>query len=560
MTDSWRASTLAPFQSRTFLKIWSASLVSNFGSLIQAVGASWLMTSLAPSADYVALVQASTTLPIMLLALPSGAVADIWDRRVIMLIAQWAMLTVSVILAVMAYMGRLTPWTLLTFTFLIGCGVALYGPAWQSSVGEQVPREHIPAAVALNTMSYNLARTAGPAIGGVIVAIAGAPAAFVANALTYVGLIVMLASWKRQKAESHLPPETILMAMSAGLRFSRLSPAIRAVLLRGFTLGMLGSAIWALMPLIARDLLGGGALTYGVLFGTFGGGAVVGALVSAAARQRFPNELLVRVSTVGFGITAAVSAFSSWLPLTLLVFLIGGASWVIMLSTFNITIQMSSPRWVTGRALAIYQMVTFGGMAIGSWLWGELAESRGLVTALALSGALLFASVLLGLKAKLPQAETLNLAPSRGTPTFTTPRVELGPESGRVIVTVEYRIAGGDQPEFAQAMQEVRRIRRRDGARRWMLMQDLDDPELWVERFHSPSWVEHLRRYHRFTVADQEIERRAVAFHRGERPPKVRHLLERPAGDFPLAASEAQQLGERAVVSDPNLPSSAGST
>jgi MFS family permease len=559
VTESWRASTLAPFRSRTFLKIWSASLVSNFGSLIQAVGASWLMTSLAPSADYVALVQASTTLPIMLLALPSGAVADIWDRRIIMLIAQGLMLTVSIVLAVMAYMGLITPWTLLTLTFLIGCGVALYGPAWQSSVGEQVPREHIPAAVALNTMSYNLARTAGPAIGGIIVATAGAPAAFVANALTYVVLIVMLISWKRPKTESHLPPETILMAMSAGMRYSRLSPAIRAVLLRGFVLGVLGSAIWALMPLIARDLLGGGALTYGVLFGTFGAGAVVGALVSAAARQRFPNELLVRVSTLGFGTTAVVAAFSPWLPLTLLAFVIGGASWVIMLSTFNITIQMSSPRWVTGRALAIYQMVTFGGMAIGSWLWGELAESRGLVAALAVSGGLLFASTLLGLKARLPQAESLNLAPSRGVPNF-TPRVELGPESGRVVVTVEYRVAGRDQGQFVQAMQEVRRIRRRDGARRWMLLQDMNESELWVERFHSPSWVEHLRRYHRFTVADQEIERRALAFHRGSEPPKVRHLLERPSGDLSIAASEAQQLGERAVVSDPNLPSSAGST
>lgn len=559
MTDSWRASTLAPFRSRTFLKIWSASLVSNFGSLIQAVGASWLMTSLAPSADYVALVQASTTLPIMLLALPSGAIADIWDRRVIMLIAQGVMLTVSVILAVIAFMDLLTPWTLLTLTFLIGCGVALYGPAWQSSVGEQVPREHIPAAVALNTMSYNLARTAGPAIGGIIVATAGAPAAFVANALTYVGLIVMLISWKRPKTESHLPPEGMVMAMSAGLRYSRLSPAIRAVLLRGFSLGMLGSALWALMPLIARDLLGGGALTYGVIFGTFGVGAVVGALVSAAARQRFPSELLVRASTIGFGLTSLIAAFSPWLPLTMAAFVVGGASWVLMLSTFNITIQMSSPRWVTGRALAIYQMVVFGGMAIGSWLWGEFAESHGLVVALALAGGLLCASVLLGLKARLPQSESLDLAPSRGVTTF-KPRVEVGPESGRVIVTVTYHVYAQDHSAFVRAMQEVRRVRRRDGARRWMLMQDMNEPDVWVERFHSPSWTEHLRRYHRFTVADQEIERRALAFHRGDEPPKIRHFLEHPGELAGLASSEPPTLGDRAVVSDPNLPSSAGST
>src|SRR5689334_8276618 len=288
------------------------------------------MTSLAPSPDYVALVQTSTSLPIMLLALPSGAFADIWDRRTIMIIAQASMLVVSVLLAVMAYLGHLEPWSLLTMTFLIGCGTALYGPAWQSSVGEQVPREHIPAAVALNTMSYNLARTAGPAIGGVIVAVAGASTAFLVNALTYVGLLIMLFSWKRTKPEQHMPPETMVLAMGTGLRYSRLSPAIRAVLLRGFTLGVAGGAIWALMPLIAKDLLKGGPAMYGLLFGFFGVGAVCGALLSAAARQKMENEKLVRLATLGFAFTAGVSAFSPWLVLTLAAFVVGGASWVLM--------------------------------------------------------------------------------------------------------------------------------------------------------------------------------------------------------------------------------------
>jgi MFS family permease len=559
VADSWRASTLAPFRSRTFLRIWSASLVSNFGSLIQAVGASWLMTKLATSAEFVALVQASTSLPIMLLALPSGAIADIWDRRVIMLIAQSLMISVSILLAVITYSGHIGPWSLLVLTFLLGCGTALYGPAWQSSVGEQVQREHIPAAVALNTMSYNMARTAGPAIGGVIVATAGAPFAFVVNAMTYVGLIITLALWKRPKTESQLPPESMLMAIRAGLRYCRLSPAIRAVLLRGFLLGALGSSFWALLPLLARVLVGGSARTFGVLFGTFGCGAVIGALSSSTARQRFANETLARAGIVAFGLTAGISALSPWMALTLFGFLIGGAAWVIMLTSFNITIQLSSPRWVTGRALAVYQMAVFGGMASGSWMWGEIAAGYGLRMALAISALLLWASSLVGLFARLPQTEGLNLAPSRGPMKF-TPAIELGPESGRVIVTIEYRVAEEDQAAFGQAMRELQRIRRRDGARRWMLMQDMSQPELWLERFHSPSWVEHQRRYHRFTVADEEIARRVVAFHRGEGPPRVRHLLERPPGELPIAEREAQSLGERAVVSDPNLPSSAGST
>jgi MFS family permease len=444
-------------------------------------------------------------------------------------------------------------------TFLIGCGTALYGPAWQSSVGEQVPREHIPAAVALNTMSYNLARTAGPAIGGVIVAVAGASTAFLVNALTYVGLLIMLFSWKRPKTEQHLPPETMLLAMGTGLRYSRLSPAIRAVLLRGFVLGVAGGAIWALMPLIAKDLLKGGPTMYGLLFGFFGVGAVCGALLSAAARQKVANEKLVRLATLGFAVTAGVSAFSPWVVVTLLAFVIGGASWVLMLSTFNITVQMSSPRWVVGRSLAIYQMLVFGGLAIGSWMWGEIAAGHGLRHALAASSALLALSVLLGFYARLPQTDKLDLGAARGTFNV-TPKVELGPESGRVITTVTYRIAPVDHAEFVLAMQEVRRIRRRDGARRWMLMQDMTEPETWVERFHSPSWVEHVRRYHRFTMADQEIERRAIALHRGAEPPKIRHLLERSAGEFPQAETETPKLGDQAVVSDPNLPGSAGST
>jgi MFS family permease len=532
---SWHASTLAPFQSRVFLGVWSATLVSNFGSLIQSVGASWLMTSLAGSPDMVALVQASTTLPIMLLALPSGAFADIWDRRMIMLIAQIGMLLLSITLALISWLGHITPWMLLTLTFLIGCGVALHGPAWQSSVGEQVPRDHIPAAVALNTMSYNLARTAGPAVGGVIVATAGAFAAFFANALTYFALIVVLIMWKRPKTVVHLPPESMGTAMFAGLRYVRLSPPIRTVLIRGFALGLFGSSIWALMPLIARDLLGGGALTYGILFGSFGVGAVVGALISTTARQRLTNEVLVRIAGVAFGVAVAVAGASPWMSLTLAVFVMGGAAWVLMLSTFNITVQMSAPRWVVGRALATYQMVTFGGLAIGSWIWGEVAAYRGLTFALVVSGIALCVAVLIGVSAPLPQHEKLNLAPLRPTPQE-LPRTDLGRESGPVVVTIEYRIAPEDYAGFTTAMQELRRIRRRDGGRRWSLMQDMEEPERWLERFHSPSWIDHLRHYHRFTVADEEIERRVLAFHRGPAPPKIRHLLERSPEWMPAVA------------------------
>jgi MFS family permease len=552
VVKSWQAATLAPFRSRIFLAVWAATLVSNFGSLIQAVGASWLMTSLAPSPDLVALVQASASLPIMLLSLPAGAVADIWDRRFVMLVAQVLMFVISVVITVVSWRGHITPWTLLALTFLIGCGVALYGPAWQSSVGEQVPREHIPAAVTLNALAFNIARTAGPAIGGVIVATAGPSVAFLVNALTYIGLIIVLLSWRRERAEPRLPPESMMMAMFAGLRYVRMSPQIRTVLIRGFALGLFGASIWSLMPLVARDLLGGGAMTYGLLFGAFGSGAVIGALTSTTARARTSGETLVRIAGVGFGAAIAVTAASPWLALTLVTLVVAGACWVMMLSTFNIVVQMSSPHWVVGRALAAYQMVTFAGLAIGSWMWGEAAAAFGLAMMLFVSGVAFAASTLLGVKAPLSQTEGLNLTPLRSSPLHPLPLDAL-PESGPVVLTVEYRVDPADYAAFATAMGELRRIRRRDGARRWTLMQDLEQPERWIERFHSESWIEHLRHYERFTVADEEAERRVLAFHRGPEPPRVRHLIERPAAALEMSA-EAGEFAKPTVIEDPSLP------
>jgi len=552
---SWRDNVFAPFRVRIYLLIWSASLASNLGSLIQAVGASWLMTSLAPSPDMVALVQASTTLPIMFLSLPAGAVADIWDRRKIMLIAQGLMLLVSASLAVMTSFEHLNAWTLLTFTFLIGCGTALYGPAWQSSVGEQVSRDLLPAAIALNILSFNIARTVGPAIGGVLVAASGPQAAFITNAVSYIGLIVVLAKWKRPKPTRGLPPESMGMAMSAGVRYARLSPAIRTVLSRSVVFGFLGSAIWALMPLVARDLLNGGALTYGLIFGAFGGGAVLGGVISVPVRQRLSGETLIRITSALFGLTAIIAALSPWLLLTMFGMVIGGAAWVLTLSTFNITIQTWSPRWVLGRSMAIYQMITFGGMAIGSWLWGVVANSASLSASLLISGCLLIASVLFGLKLAIPQPQTIELDPSRTWPEPKT-AMDVASESGPVVVSIEYRVAPEDRDAFLASMHEMRRIRRRDGARRWTLLQDVAEPDVWIERFQTPSWVENLRHHGRFTVADRDVERRVLQFHRGSEPPRIRHFLER--NPEPAAEMSAQEpIGERAAVSDPNLPAAA---
>ncbi|MGD9599490.1 MAG: MFS transporter [Steroidobacteraceae bacterium] len=555
--ERWRVATLAPFEVRIFAAIWIATLISTFGSLIQGVGAAWLMISIAPSADMVALVQTSTTLPIMLLSLLAGALSDIWDRRRLMLIAQAVMLLVSLALAWTTWRGHITPWMLLGFTFLLGCGAALYGPAWQSSVGEQVPRALVPSAVALNSLGFNIARTLGPAIGGAIVAAFGAQFAFLVNAVSYVGLLGVLGAWRRPPPQRTLPPERLGDAMFAGLRYARLSPLLVAIFVRATIFGVLGSAVWALMPLIARDLVGGGAVTYGVLLGAFGTGAVVGALMVSHLRQQMSNEAIVRAGSALFGFGSIATAFSPWLATTMLALCGAGAAWVGCLSTFNSSVQISSPRWVVGRTVAIYQMMTFGGLALGSWLWGEVAHGVSLRASLVAAGVGFLLSVPLGRWLRVPQDETQDLDSLRkGLPAM-SPKLDIVPQSGPIVVNVEYHIAQEDHVAFVAAMLELARVRRRDGARGWSLMQDIDHPETWVERFHSPTWTAHLRRRLRLTRADQAIEEHAHSFHRGEGRPRIVRFLDRPPTALEAATkSYGERIGERASMTHPLFPGS----
>jgi len=520
------SSPFVPFQQPIFRAVWFATLVSNFGGLIQAVAASWLMTTIAASPDMIALVQASTTLPVMLFSLAAGAVSDNYDRRVIMLIAQVFMFATSTALAVMAWLGLIGPWLLLTFTFLIGCGTALNNPAWQASVGDMVPRHDIPAATMLNSAGFNFARSVGPALGGFIVASAGVAVAFVINALSYVALIAVLARWRPHRPERLLPRETMGIAMSAGLRYVAMSPNILSVLLRGFAFGFGGVVVLALLPLIARDLVRGGPLTYGILLGGYGVGAVIGAFASARLRQTLTNEALVRVTFIVFAVAVAIAAMSTSMWLTMPALCAAGACWVLTLATFNATVQLSAPRWVVGRAVALYQMATFGGMAGGSWLWGWLTLHLGIEQSLLAAACALVAGAAAGLLWPLPPLTALNLDPlSR----WREPQIaiDIEPRSGPIIVEVEYLIRDENVYEFLGAMSERRRIRRRDGARQWSLLRDLVNPELWIERYESPTWVEYVRQNQRVTQADAEIGDRVRALHFGPNPPIARRLIER---------------------------------
>jgi MFS family permease len=521
-----RISTLAPFRHETFRTIWIASLASNFGGLIQAVGAAWMMTSISDSQDMVALVQASTALPIMLFSLIAGALADNFNRRNLMLTAQIFMLVVSVILTLCAYFDLLTPWLLLAFTFLLGCGVALNNPSWQASVGDMVPREVLPAAVTINSVGFNITRSLGPAIGGAIVAAAGAAAAFAVNACSYFALIYALFRWKPPVRDNALPRETLLRALSAGLGYVAMSPNILNVLFRGLVFGLSASAILALLPIVARDLVAGGPLTYGVMLGAFGVGAIAGAMGNSRLREKLSSESIVRLSFLGFAASAAILALSTNPWLSTAVLLVPGACWVMALSLFNTTVQLSTPRWVVGRALSFYQTAAFGGIAGGSWLWGILSEGFGVSVALSLSSLAMLFGAAIGMRAPLPQLSDLNLDPLNR---FNEPllRLDLQPRSGPIVSLIDYIIADEDVPEFLALMSRRRRIRIRDGARQWALMRDLEHPEIWTETYHTATWADYVRHNQRRTQADAEVWDAIRALHHEKEGPRVHRLIER---------------------------------
>ena len=534
MTDQPKRSMLsahgvaAPLRHVVFRRIWLASLLSNLGLLIQAVGAAWAMTQMTSDADKVALVQTALMLPVMLISMPAGAIADMYDRRIVALVSLSISLSGATALTVLAWFGLITPNTLLAFCFVVGSGMALFGPAWQSSVSEQVPAETLPSAVALNGISYNIARSFGPAIGGIVVATAGAVAAFAANALLYLPLLVVLFLWNRTSEPSRLPRERLNRAVVSGVRYIANSPSIRIVLARTLVTGLIGGSVSALMPLVARDLLHGGAQTYGIMLGAFGMGAVIGALNIGEIRQRLSGESAVRACALSMGGAIAAVALSREPVLTAAALVVAGAVWMLAVALFNIGVQLSAPRWVAGRSLAAFQASIAGGIAIGSWGWGHLTNVAGVETALLVSAGLMVASPLLGLWLGMPRVGARNEAAE----VLADPEVRLSltGRSGPLVVEIEYRVAQDNARAFHNVMQDVQLSRQRNGAYGWSVARDIGDPELWTERYHCPTWLDYLRQRNRATQSERALHQQAIAFHIGPDPVRIRRMLERPFG------------------------------
>ncbi|MCX7628737.1 MAG: MFS transporter [Geminicoccaceae bacterium] len=529
-----------PLRLSRFRVLWLATLVSNLGWLVQTVGAGWLMTALDGTADMIALVQAAMQAPILCFSILAGVAADLFDRRRVLLAAQLVMFAVSLVLAAATAVGAIGPWSLLVLTFLLGSGIALQGPAFQALVRELVPTTALGAAVVLNGVSFNFARAVGPALGGAIVAWAGAQAAFFFNALSYLPLVFALARWRRARAGDDLPPERIRGAVLGGIRYAAETPAIRAVLLRAAFFAFAAAAALPLLPLVARDRLAGGPAEYGILVGLFGFGAMAGAFVVHPLRERHGAEPVSRALALLFAGGLLALAFGPNWPPVALGLVVSGASWIGSFASFNIAVQTSSAFWVQARTFALYQMVMFGAMAFGSWVWGVLTETTSLPVALSIAAALLALQPLVGRRWPLPAASGGDLGPARGLPD-PSPTLSFDPEEGPVLVQVEYRVDPTRARAFVAAMDELGHIRKRNGALRWRLFQDTDDPEHWVETFVVADWVEHLRLARRTTEADREVERKAAAFDRKGAPIVRRLVARRRDARFALDAAERER-------------------
>lgn len=519
------SSPWSPLRRPLFRGLWIASLASNIGTWMQEVGEGWLMTSLEPSPAMVSLVQVARGLPLFLLALPAGALADVLDRRRVLLVSQLWMLGGAAALGLLTLTGRITAWSLLGCAFAIGLGTAINSPAWQATVPELVDRRELPQAVALNSLSFNVARALGPALGGLVIATLGPGANFLLNAASFLGVVAVVAAWRRPPQPDILPSERFLSALRTGARYVRYEPALHPVLVRGGLFVFFGSALWALLPVVARFDLGRGPGGFGALLACFGSGAVLGAANITRVRRRLGADRMALVGTVVFCAALAALAVARHFYVACAAMFAGGGAWLSVLSGFNVAAQLSLPSWVRARAMSAYLLVFYGAIAAGSATWGAVAARTGTRAAL---GAAALGSLILGLLARarfrLREGDAPDLSPTRHWPAPYL-AIEPEPEGGPVLVTIEYRIDPARAAEFGRVMRRVRRSRMRSGAVSWGLWVDASDPGRHVESFVDESWVEHLRHHQRVTAVDRDVEAEARAFHIGPEPVAVSHFL-----------------------------------
>lgn len=524
-----RETRFSSLSHTAFRTIWAATAISNFGGFIHITAAAWLMTSLTSSTTLIAMVQTSVALPMMFFALFAGATADVFDKRRQMVGSLVLSATSVFTLFILLRFDLVSPWSLLILTGMIGVGGAFYGPAWQSSLLDLVPRADLVSAVSLNNLSMNVARCLGPAIAAEMLIRLGASAAFFMNGVSFLFLIGAIFLWRGAPKERSLPRENLIRAIGDGFRYMAIAPEMQSTLLRSFIFALGGSALLALPPAVAISL-GGGARTLGMLLVAFGLGAMSGALSLARVRALMSVNTLSLTSALVTATTLAVFGLSKSILISAFALVCAGFVWVQLISSLQISIQTASPRWVVGRMVSLLTMCFSGGIALGSVFWGAVADSFGLTTSIVSSAIFMgIAGLLMQLVPfNPPREEDLEPLPANAEINLPT----LQPKSGPVLISIEYQVACDKSLAFLHAAQDLRRIRLRDGARRWSLSQDISDNSKWVEHFESPTWADYQHRVSRRLAGDVPI---IEAVHRlCLSPPIWSRRLERRASAQPL--------------------------
>jgi MFS family permease len=518
-------SAFSPFKHRIFTVLWIATLVSNIGTWMFNVTSGWVMTGLSSSPVMISMVQAATTLPVFLFALPAGALGDLFDRRKLLICTQVFLAAVLLLFTALLWSGSVNAWTLLLFTFIIGTGSAFAMPAWQAIVPRLVPRDTLSSAIVLNGVSMNIARAIGPALGGFILAAAGAVATAFLDAISYLAVAAALLWWRTSTAQDNaLPRERLAGAMRAGIRFALHSKPLRHTLTHALAFFMCASAYWALLPLIAKDTLQGGPSLYGILLTALGIGAVSGAFLLPVMKKHFSTNTIMIVATTVTTLSSLLFAYGGHAAIGMIAGFTGGVSWIMAVSLLSVSAQMALPDWVRARGLAIFQMVVFGAMAAGSLSWGQATEMIGLPEALTASGllALLLIPITARFKLNLGEHHDYTVSGHWADP---APVIPVPHDHGPVLVTLEYRIDDADRAAFYVLMQELEITRRRDGAIQWGFFEDVEDHGRFIEMFTVESWVAHLRQHARVSVSDKLLQNKIFALHRGESSPHVTHAV-----------------------------------
>ncbi|MCE0535333.1 MFS transporter [Kineosporia rhizophila] len=504
MPPQHRPSAWAPLRNRVYRTLFVAQLISNIGLWMQTVGAQWFLVEHRSSATVVALVQTASLLPVLFLSLFAGALADLLDRRRLLIAVSTYTAVAAGVTTALAFTDTLTPGLLLAMTFLLGCGSALTSPAWQAIQPELVPKEQIPAASALGSVTVNAARAVGPAAGGVLVAAAGPAAVFAVNTLSFAVIIGALAWWDRDAGDRSGDREPLGRSIVTGVHYVQSAPIVRRIMLRSALFAFPASALWALLPLASSQHLHYGASGYGLVLGIVGIGAVAGVALNPVLAKKFSRNGILVLSALAYALgVVAVAVLPVWAVLPLL--LISGAAWIGTLTTLNASVQLSLAHWVRARGMSVYLLVFMGTQALGSFVWGLAASHLGLTPALLVSATLL-ALVAASVRFLPLLAATGSLA--RGVSTaWPTPTVVFDPEpaDGPVTIVKTYRVRTGELDAFERSMRAVGRARRRTGGYSWGLYQDGSDPQLILERFTVPSWDEFQRQHRdRWTESDHE--------------------------------------------------------